>query len=143
MPGDMTDAEIVAGLKARADEHEASARSADQSLSEHQPAWARGTLVKIAAEFREQAALLRAAAERIEAMQRLREDAEADALRLHADKMRLHTAILWALGEWGDFPTREEGQGAYWWRKELRERSGIVFKPPIDAPTPPQDTRHD
>lgn len=32
----------------------------------------------------------------------------------------LEAAIRWALGESDDFPTRETGQGAYWWRTELR-----------------------
>lgn len=35
-------------------------------------------------------------------------------------------AILWALGENGDFPPRKEEQGAYWWRKELRHRAGMT-----------------
>ena len=34
-------------------------------------------------------------------------------------------AIKWACGQVGDFPQREEGQGAYWWRPELRKRSGL------------------
>lgn len=41
---------------------------------------------------------------------------------------RLESAIRWALGETDEFPPREEGQGAYWWRKELRERSGLEYE---------------
>lgn len=33
----------------------------------------------------------------------------------------LKNAILWALGERGDWPTREPGQGAFYWRTELRK----------------------
>lgn len=40
----------------------------------------------------------------------------------HRDKLR--EAVEWALGEKGDFPPRGEGQGKYWWRKELRRRAG-------------------
>lgn len=39
--------------------------------------------------------------------------------------IQLENAIRWALGENGDFPPREEGQGAYWWRTELRRRAGL------------------
>lgn len=35
----------------------------------------------------------------------------------------LRSAVLWALGEGDDFPLRQDGEGAYWWRKELRERA--------------------
>ena len=47
--------------------------------------------------------------------------AENAALR---DQMR--EAILWALGERDEFPTREPGQGAYWWRTELRRRAFLT-----------------
>lgn len=40
---------------------------------------------------------------------------------------RMHGAIEWALG-YTDFAPRAEGQGAYWWRKELRARSGFTFQ---------------
>lgn len=43
----------------------------------------------------------------------------------------LEDAIHWALGE-TDFRPREDGEGAYWWRKELRERSRIAYTPPKD-----------
>ncbi len=38
----------------------------------------------------------------------------------------LEGAIRWALGE-GDsnFKPREDGQGPYWWRKELRKRAAM------------------
>lgn len=38
---------------------------------------------------------------------------------------RLRRAVKWALGENGDFPIRQDGQGAYWWRTELRRRAGM------------------
>ena len=38
---------------------------------------------------------------------------------------KLERAIRWALGEIGEFPPREEGRGAYWWRTELRRRAGM------------------
>ncbi len=38
---------------------------------------------------------------------------------------RLQMAVRWALGEVGDFPMRQNGQGAYWWRTELRRRAGL------------------
>ena len=47
--------------------------------------------------------------------------AEAEARR---DQIR--EAILWALGERDEFPTREPGQGAYWWRTELRRRAFLT-----------------
>ena len=36
---------------------------------------------------------------------------------------QLKNAILWALGELDDFPERKNGEGAYWWRIELRRRA--------------------
>jgi hypothetical protein len=38
---------------------------------------------------------------------------------------RLERAIRWAQGEVDDFPMRKDGQGAYWWRTELRKRAGM------------------
>lgn len=35
---------------------------------------------------------------------------------------RAEAAIRWALG-YEDFPERKPGQGAYWWRTELRDRA--------------------
>jgi multidrug resistance efflux pump len=37
---------------------------------------------------------------------------------------RLESAISWALGEAdSDFRERKQFEGAYWWRRELRERA--------------------
>lgn len=36
--------------------------------------------------------------------------------------------IKWLLGENGEFPIRQEGQGLYWWRKELRKRAEFILK---------------
>jgi hypothetical protein len=38
---------------------------------------------------------------------------------------RLRGAIVWALG-YTDFRAREEGEGAYWWRPELRRRAALT-----------------
>lgn len=38
----------------------------------------------------------------------------------------LTNAIRWALGEIDDFPPRNPGQGAYWWRTELRRRTALA-----------------
>jgi hypothetical protein len=47
---------------------------------------------------------------------------------LREENERLKSAIRWALGE-TDFRGRHEGeQGAYYWRKELRERSGLDWE---------------
>lgn len=43
---------------------------------------------------------------------------------------RLRAALTWALGEGDDFPVRQDGQGQYWWRSELRRRAAL------QAPTP-------
>lgn len=40
----------------------------------------------------------------------------------------LREAIGWALGEIDDFPERQPGQGAYWWRSELRKRCGAALR---------------
>lgn len=42
-----------------------------------------------------------------------------------AELTRLREAIFWALGVNGEFPPREDGDGPYWWRMELRKRAGI------------------
>jgi hypothetical protein len=39
---------------------------------------------------------------------------------------RYEAAILWALGEMDEFRERRKGEGAYWWRTELRNRAGII-----------------
>jgi hypothetical protein len=55
-----------------------------------------------------------------------------------AERDRLRASILWALGytpETGEpFRLREDGEGAYWWRSELRERSGITPPATKDKP---------
>lgn len=38
-------------------------------------------------------------------------------------------AIIWALGESGEFPLRGPNDGAYWWRKDLRKRAAIAKEP--------------
>lgn len=53
---------------------------------------------------------------------------DADALRAQLAAAneraeRAEKAIAWALGESDEFPPREPGQGAYWWRTELRRRA--------------------
>lgn len=57
-------------------------------------------------------------------------DAELAAAR--EDTNRLGAAIRWALGE-TDFRERGTGEGAYWWRKELRARAGVLPKEASDA----------
>ena len=50
----------------------------------------------------------------------------SDALRsLAAERDRLREAILWALGERGEFPPRGDGDPPYGWRKELRRRAAL------------------
>lgn len=49
-----------------------------------------------------------------------------DELQALRDEMaRLRGAIVWALG-YTDFRAREEGEGAYWWRPELRRRAALT-----------------
>ena len=38
---------------------------------------------------------------------------------------RLRETIFWACGVNGTFRLRADGEGLYWWRRELRERAGI------------------
>lgn len=38
---------------------------------------------------------------------------------------RLEEAVKWALGEGEHFPARSPGEGAYWWRTELRNRAAL------------------
>lgn len=40
---------------------------------------------------------------------------------------RLQDAIAWALGAKDDFQPRQDGDGPYWWRKELAERAGAKW----------------
>jgi hypothetical protein len=49
------------------------------------------------------------------------------AMSLRLEQMR--EAILWANGERDDFPARKDGQGPYWWRKELMRRSALSTPP--------------
>jgi hypothetical protein len=51
----------------------------------------------------------------------------AELLELYAERDRLLSAIRWALGIDGDFPERQEGQGLFWWRRELLERAGLLY----------------
>ena len=50
------------------------------------------------------------------------------AQKAEARVAELEAAIRWACGESDDgFQPREPGQGAYWWRTELRERAKLPF----------------
>jgi hypothetical protein len=42
---------------------------------------------------------------------------------LQAENQKLLQAILWALGQNGDFAQQQPGQGKYYWRTELRKRA--------------------
>jgi hypothetical protein len=59
-------------------------------------------------------------------------NAKIDLRMAKARECRMQTAIRWALGELGGFHGREEGQGAYWWRTELRERSALAASGPCE-----------
>lgn len=64
----------------------------------------------------------------------------AAALRsVDAEIKRLKEAIVWALG-YTDFRERQNGEGAYWWRKELREKSGMTHADCLAALNPSQGT---
>lgn len=56
---------------------------------------------------------------------------EADYDVLRDERDRLARAIVWALG-YTDFRAREQGEGAYWWRTELRLRAKLTGEQ-IDA----------
>ena len=58
----------------------------------------------------------------------------AYARRLEAENRRMHLAIRWALGEYGDFQRRDPKDGAFWWRNELRRRA--LLPAPETAATP-------
>ncbi len=67
---------------------------------------------------------------------------------LMEERERLWDVISWALGENGEFPTRQPGEGAYWWRKEMSRRLGAKgdTKPPLPSTTsevahPPEPVR--
>lgn len=44
---------------------------------------------------------------------------------LEKQNREYRAAIEWALGENGDFRTQEDGEGKYYWRKELRKRARL------------------
>jgi hypothetical protein len=46
---------------------------------------------------------------------------------LDSQEARYFHALRWALGVNGEFPTRKDGQGAYWWRTELQRRAGLYW----------------
>ena len=54
------------------------------------------------------------------------DDCGCQSARLKARVAELEAAVRWALGEEGDFPLRGDGQGAYWWRTELRRRAALA-----------------
>ena len=61
---------------------------------------------------------------------------------LRDERDRLARAIVWALG-YTDFRAREQGEGAYWWRTELRLRAkltGEQIDAILAAMTPAPDT---
>lgn len=61
-----------------------------------------------------------------------RADSHFDDLQtLRDERDRLARAIVWALG-YTDFRAREQGEGAYWWRTELRLRAKLTGEQ-IDA----------
>jgi len=41
---------------------------------------------------------------------------------------RFRHAIEWALGAYEDFKIRKEGDGPFWWRKELQKRAGLKWE---------------
>lgn len=43
-----------------------------------------------------------------------------------AGKMR--EALLWAYGMGDDFPDRQPGEGAFWWRSELADRAPFLIE---------------
>lgn len=40
-------------------------------------------------------------------------------------RQQLAASVEWALGQRDDFATRGPKDGPYWWRTELRKRSGL------------------
>lgn len=66
-------------------------------------------------------------AERIAEYEELRRHSRAARVirSLAAERDAMREAILWADGERGEFPPREEGDPPYWWRKELRRRAAL------------------
>lgn len=60
-----------------------------------------------------------------------------DLVQLQDQNDRLRAAVDWALGCNGDFRPREPGEGAYWWRKELKERTRALQPAAPAAPADP------
>lgn len=52
-------------------------------------------------------------------------DLKTDLLERERELAAVREAVVWALG-YTDFRAREAGEGAYWWRTELRKRSGLT-----------------
>jgi hypothetical protein len=63
--------------------------------------------------------------ERLASVSSERDYLQARAEQAEAENKRLRKAILWADGQVDDFRARREGEGAYWWRRELMERAGL------------------
>ena len=59
-------------------------------------------------------------------------EARVRELELLLENQRLREAIRWALGE-TDFEDRQEGEGAYWWRKKLRRLAGAASRRQSDG----------
>lgn len=59
--------------------------------------------------------------------QKMLNEAAAALTSLIAERDGLEAALNWALGCKKDFRQRAEGEGAYWWRKELAERAGMTY----------------
>jgi len=73
--------------------------------------------------------LPRAAIEQLHAAVKTAQELAATRLqeveRLKRDVRQFKEAIYWALGERGDFPDKLPGCGPWYWRTELRKRSGL------------------
>jgi hypothetical protein len=64
-------------------------------------------------------------------------EVERDNLRQRVQA--LTEAIEWALGQRGDFRPRGDGEGAHWWRRELRARAAHALTEPRPVPA---ESRH-
>jgi len=62
--------------------------------------------------------------------------------RLKRDVRQFNEAIYWALGERGDFPDKLPGCGPWYWRTELRKRSGLPVNGRPDNEPLPSRTDH-
>ena len=47
--------------------------------------------------------------------------------RMQEEHEKYLAAIEWALGTNGEFRERRDGEGPYWWRKELMLRAGLKW----------------